>query len=220
MGVAIYMNKELLIPAYFDPSSPEWVKFFSSNHGKSYNVIINPNSGPGSFDHEYLKLCTRLRKLGVNILGYVSTRWGKRPTEEILEEVETYHKWYGVCNIFLDEAATGEDMLPVYKDIYDAINGLVVLNPGVVPHKGYLDAGDVIVVFESDVAKLKGLKMPPWVSANREKMSAIVLNCPAKDMPFALTKVSAWARSCYITDDKGHFDRLPKYWNELLRAVR
>lgn len=209
---------ELILPAYFDAKAI-WDTVLASNLRKIAHVIINPNSGPGqSFDHEYRKLCTRLRKAGVNIRGYVSTRWGKRPSSEILEDIETYARWYGVNDMFLDEAAADEDMLPVYKDIYDEVNGLVVLNPGVVPHKGYLDAGDVIVVFESDVSKLKGLPMPAWVSANRDKMCYIVMNCPAAAMPPALKKVSANARYVYITN--GKYDVLPKYWNELLKAVK
>lgn len=216
--MAVEMKTELLIPAYFDAKAI-WDTVLGSNLDKLGGVIINPNSGPGqSFDHEYLKLCTRLRKARVNVLGYVSTRWGERPTEEILEEIETYAKWYGVNDMFLDEAATGEEMLSVYKDIYESINGLVVLNPGVVPHKGYLDVGDVIVVFESDVAKLKGLKMPAWVSANRDKMCYIVMNCPTTAMPSALKKASINARYVYITN--GKYDVLPKYWSALLRAIK
>lgn len=210
---------KLIVPAYFYPGVI-WDTLLSSKLDAISDVIINPKNGSGKFDLEYLRLCTRLRKAGVGIFGYVSTRYGKRPISEIREDIESYAWWYGVWSIFLDEVASGKDMLSFYRGLYDSINGKVVLNHGIVPHEDYLDAGDVLVVGEDEPSKLKD-KKPIWVRDNRAKICQIVVNCPAKDMPFALAKVSATARYVYITNDvePNPYDTLPKYWNELVKAM-
>ena len=124
-------------------------------------LVINPASGPGTTpDPEYKRAIAAAETGGSRVLGYVPTGWGTRPKDAVEADIDHYRDWYGVEGVFLDEAATAESALPYYRALRDRAN-FVVLNPGVVPARGYFDVADVVVTFEGPFSAYENRKPDP-----------------------------------------------------------
>src|SRR5262245_32676175 len=58
-------------------------------------VIINPASGPGTeVDGNHTKAINRLRGAGCIVLGYVTTRYGKRDAADVRKDIDQWLKIY------------------------------------------------------------------------------------------------------------------------------
>ena len=45
---------------------------------------------------------------GVKVVGYVSTKWGSRPIDDVLADIDSWKRdWPGISGVFLDEQTTG-----------------------------------------------------------------------------------------------------------------
>jgi hypothetical protein len=159
--------RSALIPAYLPPGA---VADLVRSSKRPRMVIINPNNGPGLQEHaSYRRAVREVRAAGTRVLGYVATGYGTRPLADALVEVDRYRSWYGVDGIFLDEAASGAAELPYYRalarHVREGAGKTVVLNPGVVPARGYFDVADVVVTFEGTPAGYASAvrAMPDWL---------------------------------------------------------
>lgn len=217
---------KILCVSYFYPG-PIWDTLIKSSNGE-VSAIINPHNGVGETQNaDYARLCTKLRRAGVRILGYISTRWGDRPQSQIGEEMTQYELMYGVWDFFLDEAATLPDKLPYYKNLYALSSGLIVLNHGTIPDEAYLECGDVLVVFESTYAKHTLVKFPHWMKRYpKNRFAQIIHSAPdwarAKR---AMAKASETSGFVYVTDDTeapddNPYDVLPSYWQKELKQCQ
>lgn len=216
---------KILCPSYFYPG-PIWDTLIKSN--SEVSAIINPNSGVGdSFNEDYFKLCVGLRKARVGISGYISTKYGKRLLAEVEEEIIRYAAWYGVNDIFVDEASSELLLIRYYTRLYERIRGIAILNHGTIPDEAYLQCGDILVIFESTYAKHALVKFPQWLKRHpKNRFCQIVHSCP--DWPRAkraLAKASETSEFVYVTDDTevpddNPYDVLPTYWNKELKACR
>jgi hypothetical protein len=215
------------LPAYFYPG-PDWSRVAAGAPAVRY-AIVNPASGPGlSRDAAYATVLLESRAAGVEVLAYVSTRWGTRPLFEVLHDIERYRDWYGIRSIFLDEAATAESGLPYYQELSRAVRrtsgARVALNPGTVPDERYAELADLLVVFEGSYADYRRWAPPPWQDRYPvDRFWHLVHATPRAQLAAALE--AAERRSAgvvYITDDvlDNPWDRLPSYWLEALEAVR
>jgi hypothetical protein len=92
----------LFVPAYFGPwETTSWRCLLAL---RPATVVVNPASGPGAFPVDgYLRLVDEMLSVGIEVLGYVSSRWLTRTTDEVAAEVDTYARWYDVRGVFLDE---------------------------------------------------------------------------------------------------------------------
>lgn len=80
----------------------------------NYTVIINPDSGPGNGskpNDDFLPAIQRLNTYpNARTVGYVPTNYGKRPIDEVIQDVSTYSGWatnatgIAMHGIFFDEA--------------------------------------------------------------------------------------------------------------------
>src|SRR4051812_13705172 len=133
-------------------------------------VVLNPASGPGkAADGNYTKAIDRLIGSGSMVLGYVSTRYGKRSAKEVEADIDLWRKLYPrTQGIFFAEMA--------YEDTDAALNAQVsfnhhareagfwptVANPGADTPERYFraPAADVIVIHEGtawpEEKRLKG----------------------------------------------------------------
>lgn len=133
-------------------------------------VIVNIHNGPGDeADPAYPKVLDRLNDAGVRILGYIDTDYGGRSLARITADVDAWLARYGVHGVFLDQVASGLDRLDHYADVTLAARArgadYVVLNPGTMPHPGYLDLANITITFEGPWPDYQELAEPAWVGS-------------------------------------------------------
>lgn len=145
----------LLVPAYFpvSPGNPEdglphWNRLIVAHQKQRSEVIAIVNVGSGWTENpqnaivgggpniptgwdaavtrtRYTDVLGRAAGTGVGLIGYVSTRGGKRPIAHAKKDIDSWVTWPGITGIFLDEQATGTpdnpaaatNALPYYKEL-------------------------------------------------------------------------------------------------------
>ena len=143
-----------LVPAYL---SPDAMLALVASSPRPLVLVVNPGSGPGAApDPEYRRAIAAAQAAGSRVLGYVPTTWGARPVADVEADVERYRTWYSVNGVFFDEAASDEAHIGHYRALVDHARAkgatFVVLNPGLVPARGYFEIADVVVTFEGPIA--------------------------------------------------------------------
>jgi hypothetical protein len=176
-------------------------------------VIVNPASGPGNqADANYARAIDRLCGAGCVVLGYVTTRYGKRAEAHVRSDIDQWLKLYPrIQGIFFDEmryedteaAAAYQAALNRYA--HDAGCWRTVANPGADTPGRYFaaEAADVIVIHEGDAwpteERLKGdwfggyADYPPFTRG-------VLLRSQAKLDRAALQMVRKYARWVYVTE--------------------
>ena len=202
-----------LIPAYVPPQQLERL---AQRQGNGSVLIVNPASGPGAVpDPAYARAITAARKDGWRVIGYVPTSYGERDRTAVEADTDRYAAWYGVDGIFLDEAAHDVAHLPYYNALRARIPGLLVINPGIVPDRGYLGAADVIVTYEGPYGGR--VATPSWLPVARA--AQLVYATPEKA---ALALASAPSSGyLYVTSHElpDPWSALPDYLDQELQAL-
>lgn len=214
------------VPAYFAPGGV-WSDAVAGAPAVRY-LVANPSSGPGAAaDPAYAAAVASSRAAGIEVLGYVSTRWGHRPPDEVRQEVAAYRDWYGISGIFFDEASSTPDALPHYGRLAGPVRlsgGCVALNPGTVPDERYAALADVLVVFEGPCSAYRCWSPPLWTERYpRQRFWHLVYDTHTDEVAAALrTAERRSAGVVYVTDDvmDNPWDRLPSYWTHELDVVR
>ena len=79
-------------------------------------ILDITSSGAGSApDRAYAAAVARAQAAGIQVLGYASTDYARRPAAAVEADVRHYRAWYNVTGIFLDEAATGAGKISYYR---------------------------------------------------------------------------------------------------------
>jgi hypothetical protein len=227
----------LLVPAYFYPAGAglkDWERLLAVPAAVSAVVIINPASGPGKeADPSYVKILERAGKVRhLTLIGYVSASYGKRPVADAEADVDRWLRFYpGIEGIFFDEQASGDDKVAYQAELYKYAQTrkglkLVVTNPGTVCAENYLSqpATDVACLFEGPKA-FDPSAFPAWVAkyapAHVAALSYKVGTAKAM-RECVRTAAEKKVGACYVTDAEGSnpWDRLPRYWDEEVAAVR
>ncbi|MGH9088414.1 MAG: spherulation-specific family 4 protein [Acidimicrobiales bacterium] len=228
-GSAATRCPTVVVPAYFTPHSQGAWNTIASGHSDVAWVIMNPDTGPGpSVQPGYRRILRRLRRAGERVLGYVPTRQGHRSTASLLAEVDHYRTWYGVRDIFFDEAPTGTSSEPLYRRLVAAVHarhGFAALNPGTVPAVGYFTFADAVVTFESTAARYERTSRRPRRLAGvpDRKIWNIVVQAPRQALrPVIEVATDRRAGVLYVTDGgpPNSYDHLPSYWSSEVRALR
>jgi Spherulation-specific family 4 len=164
-----------LIPAYLPPA------VFAGLVGAARVLIVNPDSGPGAgSDPAQREAVARARAAGARVLGYIATTFGARNPDDVLADAQRYRDWYGVDGVFLDEVAHDDPRLPYYRDLTRRLRAArasyVVLNPGVVPARGYFDLADVVVTFEGPYSAYGPWQMqrPDWLKTLQSRTANLI----------------------------------------------
>lgn len=218
----------MVIPAYFYPGQL-WDQA-TAGAPTVGTMIMNPASGPGaSSNSDYVAAVSKAQTAGIKVIGYVHTSYGLRDAAVVKSEIDAYKSWYGVSGIFLDEVASGAAIIPYYQDLADYIRAtagaLVMLNPGTIPAEGYMNVGDVVVVFEGTYNTYKTWVKPSW-TANypAAKFAHLVYAASGSS---AMRNAIKWshqrnAGNVYVTNDvlSNPWDSLPAYWSTELNELK
>ena len=219
--------QRMAIPAYFYPG-PLWDQA-TAGAPKVGVMIMNPNSGPGASQNpDYVAAVTRAKAAGIKVLGYVHTSYGTVSPAAVKAEIDAYKAWYQVNGIFLDEVSADKALIPYYQELATYIRAtpgtLVMLNPGIVPDQGYMNVGDIVVVFEGTYDTYKTLKLPPWVFNYPGTKFAHLVHATSKTaaMKNAISLAKKRnAANVFVTNDvlPNPWDTLPGYWSQELQTL-
>ena len=197
-------------------------------------VILNPASGPGKeVDANYTKAIDRLQGAGCMVLGYVSTRYGKRPIKDVRADIDAWLKMYPRAQgLFFDEM--------IYEDTESGVNHQVALNtyahnagcwptvgnPGADTPGRYFaaDAADVIVIHEGDNWPDEKRLHGDYFGGNSDYppfTRAVLVHSVAKFDPKPLAMVRKYARWVYVTDDPYRVNdpRADNPWDTLSKHI-
>jgi hypothetical protein len=148
-SVAALSQQSIAVPSYFR----DWTAMLDKAPPVRL-AVINPNSGPGT---GYSSQVTAAQAKGVRVIGYVDTNYGSRDANTVRAEIDSYYSLYPTINgIFFDRAWNRCDRQPYYQSLYSYIKtnksqaATVALNHGTAAESCYLNAGDILITFESD----------------------------------------------------------------------
>jgi hypothetical protein len=215
------------VPAFFPP--PDWSRAVDGNVVPGV-MILNPASGPGpSPDSALQGSVSHARDKGSTVIGYIGTEYGARPLAQAEQYVRSYHSWYAVTGIFLDQTPTeGTRNIGYYRSLAGYIhriipNAMIWLNPGAFPDRAYMSVGNVVMVFEGPYQSYLNLRVPDWVSHYRPgRFAHTVYATPAAAVANAVRlSRDRNAGYLYLTDDVGSnpYSALPEYWSHEQAAI-
>lgn len=243
----------ILLPAYFYPggdSLKEWEEvYWAASQLKGDHpliVILNIDSGPGKGaqpDSNYATLVTRLAKEGAKVIGYISDDFGKRDSQSIKADIDTWLKRYpGVSGFFIDglPAAAGQpDFMGWCQHARLALRAkgvnepLIIGNPGIEADKafGQENGFDALCIHVWKWNQEGGPKLarPQWSEPKDAiKYGGLVYRVDGADLQQALDKATSEQLDfIYLTDQTGDgndvlWTRLPSkphIWRPLVQKV-
>ena len=193
----------ILLPLYLYPgtSASAWSNItdtISAYPKVKWQVIVNPNSGPGTTgpypaDPNYITAIAKLNSYNnVQTLGYVDTLYTKRAYTSITTDIATYasRSSYAKANIsiagiFFDDV-NNTAAAPVYTYMsnastyaYDTVPSdvtPVVFNPGSLAPTQLFSYCDTIVEFENTFANYKNDTTIKTIPSGYRGQSAIIVN--------------------------------------------
>lgn len=201
---------KLAVPAYFHPArdAAAWALLATRAPGVGL-VVVNPCSGVGEgVDPAYLPLCAGPWR--PVLAGYVDTAYATRPLREVVREIAAYRERYGIGAIFADRVPSDVAHVGYYRGLGSLLGpDRLVLNPGTVPHAGYLEIADVVVTFEDTGAA--HARAQPAAPAGRAAVCHLVHDAPSATHRTVLARAARrGATYAFVTDR-----RLPSPWGGL-----
>ncbi|KAJ7814688.1 hypothetical protein B0H14DRAFT_2849795, partial [Mycena olivaceomarginata] len=140
---------------------------FPPNTNTQWYIIINPNSGPGSFDQQYETCVSKLPASSNQItMGFVDTKGGN-----VLGDIDTYAGWPSSSRphgIYFDNVSPTTNQLSTYQ-------GYIGLDPGqTVTDSSYFSIADLINTYEDSYSSFNSDSLSGTIS----KQSVILVNSP------------------------------------------
>ena len=227
------VNQAIAVPSYFYPGAI-W-DTLNSAAPKAHIAIINPYNGPGeAVDPNYVNQLISTQAVGVQVLGYVATKYSAKTLFLTKGEIDLFLSFYpSLDGIFLDETSTHCEDVAYYKELYRYIRKekklkIVAINPGVQTQECYARAADIIMSFENSYPTYKDSYVDAeWVYSYPSSLFWHVVynvsDTAEVDQVVALSKQrnAAWI---YATDDVllNPYNTLPAttLWDQLLSQVQ
>jgi hypothetical protein len=218
---------ELVVPAYFYPeeSGSPWNELFTA--AGSPIVIVNPESGPGDqVDLRFTMMVDHCRMARMRMVGYVDTNYGKVASDKVEKQIDQYRSFYGITDIFIDECSSDKAKLGYYKTLTAYVKSqtpgaITVLNPGTVPDEGYMDAGDIVCIFEDSLAARAKATFPSWMRHYApSRFLEIVYNVPDSELERTVRRAVKNGVGYFFATDENQtnadpgspYDKLPSYY--------
>jgi len=163
-------TKAQLIPLYIYPdfysASSSWQALIDLKNrtGERIAAIINPSDGDfETVDTNYLEAIKKLAENGIELMGYVYTKYATRDINAIKQNIDNWNRFYklaGIRGIFFDEASMDIEDIDFYIELtnYATSKGFLfnALNPGTNADDAYFqsDIANIIVSYENRVDTL------------------------------------------------------------------
>ena len=222
--------QRIVIPAYSYPSPTTlWDGGLEAADCVQF-MVANPADGPGgAADSNYVAVLERVRASGIRAMGYVDTLYGLRPVALVKEEIDAWQRLYGVTDAFLDQTASGLDELAYYREIGDHIHAragaVVMFNAGNNVDEHYLQAADILNIFEGSRSAYATFKPAAWTDAYpRSRFSHLIYDVADEAGMAAVLRQSVQQRAgyVYITSERlpHPWGELPPYWESQVARIR
>ncbi len=221
----------LLVPAYFYPAGKgvkEWERLISTATKAPVVVIVNPDSGPGkNGDPNYSALVEQMAAAKIDMVGYVTLGYAKRPMADVKADVDQWKKLYpDVGGVFFDELPSVKHQAAFAAEAFAYVRekrptGHLLANPGTNCDRSYLDAkGDATLCLYEGKDAFAKWQPPAW--AKRERTCVLVYGVAKADWPGVYDRAKAKAAWLLVTDagEKAPWEQLPTYWEELVAAAK
>jgi hypothetical protein len=225
----------ILIPFYvypFDSTINDWVPevyqlldVLTINTDLEFNIIINPNNGPGvSADINYTNFIAKLKTTGAKLLGYVPTGYGADITQTKIDSINTNTSYWkilypGMNGIFFDEVGTDVAMLDFYTSVtsYARNDGFIKLigNPGTLIDNVFFNIFDFIVTYENTNYPLDTY----YTSTTNYNKQVCLVYGKALDSNEVGTLLVKNAM-LYVTDSTTPWSTLPTYFSDLITVIK
>ncbi len=193
----------LAVPAYAHPvDDPDLWRRLCAGARHVRFAVVNVHDGPGAeLDPAYAPVVEELHAARVRTVGYVDTDYGRRPVADVVADAQTWVTRYGVRGVFLDQVAGDFEHLQHYAACALGARAagaqFVVLNPGTDCHPGYVDVGNVTVVFEGDWDAYRSWTPQPWtLTRPAGRFCHLVHGVPAELVTTAAARVRALHAGC------------------------
>jgi len=191
-------------------------------------VVANFGNGPGSsFDASKEKGIKSMQNAGIVVLGYVPTGWGRDNLSTIEHGMATFHQWYQVDGIYLDQmvnwefGSAGQYLPPFYTSLtsYGKSLGMseIVGNSGADVPYFFVGTVDRIGIFENaftpPVSYLEG-----WHQTYNKSNFWFVSYNVSSINPFYLASASDSVSYLFLTTGERPYpyNSLPSYFNQLV----
>jgi serine/threonine protein kinase len=235
-GAATAPRLRLLVPAYFYPAgegAAEWARLLKAPDPTAVVIILNVDNGPGkAADPNLARIIDQARDRGFTLIGYVRTKYGERPAEDVKKDVDRWITLYpGVQGVFYDEQASAAERVSYYATLYEYAKkerglSLVVNNPGTECAEGYVKrpAADAVCLVES-TSEFGLFRAPAWTTGYPPRNFAALLYKVTDSLRmkrYVLGMADKRLGYCYITDGvlPNPWGRLPGYWEAELAALQ
>src|SRR5579872_6399808 len=150
---ALTTQTGIMVPLYSYPGEiwDDLIKEKNLHPSVPIVAIINPDSGPGTRDPNYVMEIKKLQSTGITVLGYVYTQ--KIDTVTIKNYIDDYKNWYNVDGIFFDQMSnvSGNETFYLHLNNYTKSIGLnyTVGNPGTDTLPSYIGTVDNLVIYDN-----------------------------------------------------------------------
>jgi hypothetical protein len=225
----------LLVPAYIYPGGEgrkEWRRLLDAASQVEIVAIANPGSGPGEVRNpEYDAIFNEAGRLGITVVGYVSTDFCRRDQAKIKKDVDTWLAFYPqIRGFFFDQQPREGQSVAQFVELRDDVkrklhDPVLITNPGVPCDEAYLAHGvsNVTCVFVN-YQGFERFELPAALkSYDPSRFAAMPYNIPDVETMRAFVRDAIVKRIgyIYISDAKqpNPWGRLPVYWQDEVDAI-
>lgn len=215
------------MPAYEYPGGALWSAMAALPPGSL--VVVDPADGPGAAaDPTYVTAVDSLRTHGVAVLGYVTAGYGRHSADQMIGQVVSYQRWYGLSGIFLDQtppSSASNRAIVATAEHLRTEQVKFVINPGqpdIDPEDAHM--ADLVVTFEGSLASYRRARFPRWMSElPAERFWHLVYDVgDVRSMRDVMRCATRQRAGVVLVTDAGMpnpWGRLPVYWEDELALV-
>lgn len=240
LSLPYVLAANIIFPIYISPSPAAWAPLYNaiaSNPKPIFQIIINPNNGPGSGQYpssEYIAAIKKLRTYSnVQILGYVYISYCSRPIAAVQSDISKYAGWssanIGLNGIFIDEAPESYTA-PDFSYLTTVTNyarttfngGYISLNPGILCDSRYFPLADSVCVFENRYSAFNSQTTLNSIPAVLRSKSTIIMydfNGNQNKQASLVTEIANSGISGMYITTTGGYQSFSKYWTQFVTDV-
>ncbi|HEY4395228.1 MAG TPA: spherulation-specific family 4 protein [Polyangia bacterium] len=228
-GTVAAGSLHMIVPAYWTPDS-QWQRIIADAPTVGM-IIFNPASGAGTAtDPAYPPVITQAQKVGIRVLGYVSTQYGQRAEADIDADVNAYYSLYSPSGIYFAEGPMENDcdtLQPLYERLTTLARShdpmaYVAIGTHFCPT--FITFSDLMVEFAETYSMYQAYTSPSWMpGGSPERFCHFVSEVPAAAASSVLSRaIRLGAGWVFATDGAAPnpWGALPSYYDQQVAAIK